>query len=126
MLVLSHLRQQRRLCCSAMTILCTGHARRRSKAVANLEPDIDRMANQYNKSSKFHRFKVGQHVGLQIVSEVREKMHPRFVVCMVISKQRHVAAKYAVSMVWFKGSSAPTSWCLGRVSTGSLSLQVMM
>ena len=32
----------------------TGHARRRSEAVANLEPYIDRMANQYNKSSKVH------------------------------------------------------------------------
>jgi len=32
----------------------TGHARRRSEAVANLEPYVDRMANQYNKSSKVH------------------------------------------------------------------------
>ncbi len=66
----------------------TGHARRRSEAVANLEPYVDRMANQYNKSSNVHWFEVGQHVGLKIPSEVREKMDPRFVVCMVISKQR--------------------------------------
>ncbi|DBB07019.1 TPA: hypothetical protein ACH3X1_011610 [Trebouxia sp. C0004] len=47
----------------------TGHARRRSEAVANLEPYVDRMANQYNKSSKVHWFEVGQLVGLQIPSE---------------------------------------------------------
>ena len=46
------------------------------------------MANQYNKSSKVHWFEVGQHVGLKIPSEVREKMDPRCVVCMVISKER--------------------------------------
>ena len=39
------------------------------------------------KSSKVHWSEVGQHLGLQIPNEVREKMHPRFVVCMVICKQ---------------------------------------
>ncbi|DBA87990.1 TPA: hypothetical protein ACH3X1_004973 [Trebouxia sp. C0004] len=37
----------------------TGHARRRSEAKANLEPYVDCMANQYNKSSKVQMFEVG-------------------------------------------------------------------
>jgi len=87
--VLSHVRQQQQtlLQCHDNPV-STGHARRRSEAVANLEPYIDRMANQYNKSSKVHWFEVGQHVGLKIPSEVREKMDPRFVVCMVISRKK--------------------------------------
>ncbi|KAL0027768.1 hypothetical protein WJX77_003718 [Trebouxia sp. C0004] len=66
----------------------TGHARRRSEAKANLEPYVDCMANQYNKSSKVQMFEVGEHVGLHIPKEIREKMDPRFVVCMVIRQQR--------------------------------------
>jgi hypothetical protein len=66
----------------------TGHARRHSEAVANLEPYVDHMANRYNKSSKVQSFEVGDHVGLQIPNEVREKMDPRFGVCTVISEQR--------------------------------------
>ncbi len=46
------------------------------------------MANQYCKSSKVHWCEFGQHAGLQIPNEVREKMDPRTVVCMVISEQR--------------------------------------
>ena len=44
----------------------TGHARRRSEAVASLEPYTDRIANQYNKPAKVHWLEVGQHVGLHV------------------------------------------------------------
>ena len=66
----------------------TGHARGHNEAVAKLEPYVDRMAKQYNESSKVHWFEAGQHAGLQIPNEVREKMDPRFGVCTVISEQR--------------------------------------
>ena len=66
----------------------TGHARRRSEAAANLAPYTERMADMYNKSANVQYFEVGQHVGLQIPVEVRGKMDPRFVVCMVIGRNR--------------------------------------
>lgn len=68
--------------------ISTGHARRLSEAVANLEPYVDRKPYQYNQSSKVQRFEVGEHVGLHTPTELREKMDPRFVLCMVIHEQR--------------------------------------
>ncbi len=71
-------------------LVSTGHARRHSEGycITNLEAYVLCMANQYNKSSSVQRFEAGEHVSLRIPTEVREKMDPRFVVCMVINKQR--------------------------------------
>ena len=62
---------------AALTLLhipvTTGHSRRRSEAAANLVPYTERMADMYNKSANVQCLEVGQHVGLEIPSEVREK-----------------------------------------------------
>ena len=85
----------------------TDHARRHSEAVAKLEPYVDRMAKQYNESSKVHWFEAGQHAGLQIPNERR--WTPDLESARSSVNSALMVTKNAVSMVWCKGSSVLTS-----------------
>ena len=86
----------------------TGHARRLSEGVANLEPYDDCKPNQYNQSSKVQKFEVGDHVActLQLNSERRWTLDLK---SWSSTNSALMVINYAVSMVWCKGSSALTS-----------------
>ena len=61
------------------------HDKLRKAANDQLVPYRERMATVYNKSARVKVFKIGDHVGLQIPVQSREKLDDRYIVCMVVA-----------------------------------------